>query len=152
MHNTKKKTAATIAAIVTSTVDGAASAVAPAPAPHAADVEPPLNLKSPHVGHIFFFIDGIALAPIMLPPSKQVAGKQCELMGAVTSIAVCPGNKGFFVGTSLANRCTPHRGICTRGSGAAVLSPPCLVEVAVGKGGVVLCFINRGMEQQTTAL
>ncbi|CAM9175320.1 unnamed protein product [Pylaiella littoralis] len=35
---------------------------------------------------------------------NKVAGKHCELMGAVTSIAMCPGNKGFFVGTSLSNR------------------------------------------------
>lgn len=39
-------------------------------------------------------------------PSNQVVGKNCELMGAVTSISVCPGNKGFFVGTSLSNRCS----------------------------------------------
>lgn len=30
-------------------------------------------------------------------------------MGAVTSIAMCPGNKGFFVGTSLSNRCDSSR-------------------------------------------
>ncbi|CAN0449815.1 unnamed protein product, partial [Ectocarpus sp. 12 AP-2014] len=35
---------------------------------------------------------------------NKVAGKHCELMGAVTSIAMCPGNKGFFVGTALSNR------------------------------------------------
>lgn len=36
---------------------------------------------------------------------NQVTGKQCELVGAVTSITICPGNKAFFVGTSLSNRC-----------------------------------------------
>lgn len=30
-------------------------------------------------------------------------------MGAVTSISMCPGTKGFFVGTSLSNRCYNNR-------------------------------------------
>lgn len=37
---------------------------------------------------------------------EQVEGKQCELMGAVTSIAMCPDKKGFFAGTALSNRWT----------------------------------------------
>ncbi|CAM9783757.1 unnamed protein product [Ascophyllum nodosum] len=35
---------------------------------------------------------------------NKVVGKQCELMGAVTSMAMCPSKRGFFVGTSLSNR------------------------------------------------
>ena len=64
-------------------------------------------------------------------------------MGAVTSIAVCPGNKGFFVGTSLANRCTSHVGFPPGAEGGT--APPRLVEVAFGKGGACTC---HGTEQQ----
>lgn len=76
-----------------------------------------------HWTHYIVYLRNVLLRP-PCRRRQQVAGKQCELMGAVTSIAVCPGNKGFFVGTSLANRCMPHVGSAPEAEGGTTLPPP----------------------------
>lgn len=53
-----------------------------------------------------FCLSSSPLSGFLAPCNNgQVAGKQCKLMGAVTSITMSPSKKGFFIGTALSNRC-----------------------------------------------